>query len=156
MSELTIDEVNRDYLTVSEAIRTIKNTTRQRYDQKVKRGEVRSVKVGPYLLVHRGDVERWHAGSAPWFDALHADDYVTIQEAAAELGITRDTLLQQERNGAIAMERRDGRIVVSREQVEMYRTQHLGKNALKGPEGDAIRAMGLAAQRRSAAMRGTT
>jgi len=64
--------------------------------------------------------------------------------------VVRKTLLCQEGNGAIRMERRDGRIVVSRAEVDAYRANHRGRNPLRGPEGDRVRAMAVAARQRPA------
>ena len=153
-TSMTVDEVNREYITVPEARLTVWQATRQRYHQLIEEGKVRSVQVGPHVFVHREDVQRWHTGGRPWLDALHDEDYLTIAEAVTALGIVRGTLVVQERNGAIQMERRDGRIVVSRAEVDAYLANHRGRSPLRGPEGDAIRAMGLAAQQQRAATKG--
>ncbi len=151
---ITVDEVNRDYITVPEARATIFMCSRQRYHQLIDEGKVRSVNVGPHVFVHRADVERWATGGSPWLDALHRDGYLTIAEAVTKIGVVRGTLVIQERNGAIQMERRDGRIVVSRAEVDAYLANHRGRCPLRGPEGDAIRAMGLAALQQRAATKG--
>jgi excisionase family DNA binding protein len=63
--------------------------------------------------------------------------YLTMREAAEELGVTPDTLRFAVRRGLITPTRVHNRMnLVTREQVERYRREHLGQQGKRPqPEG---------------------
>lgn len=52
---------------------------------------------------------------------------LTVTETARELGLARATVLKQIRNGRLAAERVGPIFVVSREEIERYRAESLGR-----------------------------
>jgi excisionase family DNA binding protein len=60
-------------------------------------------------------------------------EVLTLEEAAARLGLASSTLRHQIRNGALAAERLGGRYVVTAEAVEAYAQEHRGKHGFAAP-----------------------
>jgi len=67
-------------------------------------------------------------------DVKRGDRLLSITEAAAILGISRETLQRQARKGVLRAERVSAGWIVTDREVERYRREHLGKVGPK-PKG---------------------
>ena len=62
------------------------------------------------------------------------NDILTVTQAAARLGLHRDTLLRQIQRGRLHATRLGSIYVITAAEVERYRHTHLGKTGVASPD----------------------